>query len=56
MNQDKTESLPLTFSWAKDNGVILSPADKGYQLICRNSASLDAILEGNRGDAANLLI
>ncbi|HDL7014317.1 TPA: type II secretion system ATPase GspE [Yersinia enterocolitica] len=48
MSQDKVESLPLTFSWAKDNGVILSPADKGYQLICRNSASLDAILEGNR--------
>lgn len=48
MSNNKAESLPLTFSWAKDNGVILSPTDKGYQLICRNSASLEAILEGNR--------
>lgn len=45
---NKKESLSLTFNWAKDNGVILSPTDKGYQLICRNSASLEAILEGNR--------
>lgn len=45
---NKNESLPLNFNWAKDNGVILSPTDKGYQLICRNSASLEAILEGNR--------
>lgn len=48
MNRDKAESLPLKFSWAKDNGVILSPVEHGYQLICRKSASLEAILEGNR--------
>lgn len=48
MTQDKAEFLPLPFSWAKDNGVVLSPAEQGYQLICRKSASLEAILEGNR--------
>ncbi|HHL2560531.1 TPA: GspE/PulE family protein [Yersinia enterocolitica] len=48
MIKNTTAALPLTFNWARDNGVILSPVDKGYQLICRNSASLEAILEGNR--------
>ncbi|OWF72394.1 hypothetical protein B4903_22390, partial [Yersinia frederiksenii] len=38
----------LTFAWSRDNGVILLPIEQGYQLICRNSASLEAILEGNR--------
>jgi general secretion pathway protein E len=48
MTQDKNESLPLTFSWSRSNGVILLPVNQGYQLICRHSASLEAILEGNR--------
>ncbi|CNH52245.1 type II secretion system ATPase GspE [Yersinia pekkanenii] len=48
MIQDGNESLPLTFSWSRDNGVILLPADSGYRIICRYSASLEAILEGNR--------
>ncbi|MGH1475864.1 type II secretion system ATPase GspE [Yersinia proxima] len=48
MIENKIELLPLTFSWARDNGVILLPVEQGYQLICRYSASLDAILEGNR--------
>lgn len=44
----KSELLPLAFSWAKDNGVILVPVKQGYQIICRDSASLESILEGNR--------
>lgn len=48
MIENKTQPLPLTFSWSRDNGVILFPIEHGYQLICRNSASLEAILEANR--------
>ncbi|MFW5402479.1 type II secretion system ATPase GspE [Yersinia sp. 1252 StPb PI] len=48
MNQDEKKLVPLTLNWSKDNGVILLPVENGYQIICRHSASLEAILEGNR--------
>lgn len=48
MTQHNNESQPLTFSWSRDNGVILLPVEHGYQIICRHSASLEAILECNR--------
>lgn len=48
MSDDEKELVPLTFNWSKDNGVISIPVDKGCQLICRHSASLESILEGNR--------
>ncbi|CNE88009.1 general secretion pathway protein E [Yersinia rohdei] len=48
MTPSENDVLPLTFTWSRDNGVILLSTDNGYQLICRNSASLEAILEGNR--------
>lgn len=40
--------LPLTFSWSKNNGVLIFSTISGCQLICRNSVTLEAILEGNR--------
>ncbi|WP_016585169.1 ATPase, T2SS/T4P/T4SS family, partial [Yersinia pestis] len=41
-------TLPLTFSWSKSHGVLILPMAQGSQLICRKSATLEAILEGNR--------
>ncbi|CNL00714.1 general secretion pathway protein E [Yersinia aldovae] len=50
MNDEKYNdiALPLTFDWARDNGIVLLPMERGCQLLCRHSTSLDAILEGNR--------
>ncbi|MGL4486689.1 MAG: GspE/PulE family protein [Yersinia sp. (in: enterobacteria)] len=50
MNEEKINDviLPLTFDCSKNNGVILLPMGKGYQLICRDDTSLETILEANR--------
>lgn len=48
MIKEQIESTLLSFTWARDNGVVLLPVDQGYQIICRHTASLEAILEGNR--------
>ncbi|SUB29473.1 general secretion pathway protein E [Yersinia pseudotuberculosis] len=46
--ESEFHTLPLTFSWSKSHGVLILPMAQGGQLICRKSATLEAILEGNR--------